>query len=229
MIRTVALGLLSLSALAAPPAWAARPFTTDDAGVLERGACELEGYGASARQRGAPKLTRWWLQSSCGVGARTQLALGAGVDRGGGARSTGVGLFGKTALTAPSDAGVNVSLAYGASTARATGDRWRYQGGGAALIGTLRSGVSTWSANLGWNRDAVARQSSTTWALAWERPVATGLDAGVEVFGDDRESPWVGVGLRWAVADGWSLDTSLAQQTNSARTRLLTAGFKLGW
>lgn len=229
MIRTTALILTTLGALAATPTWAARPFATEDASVMDAGECELEPSAVRTRARGGVKQSRWWVQAACAVGERTQLGLGGGAERGEGLRRHAVALFGKTALHHHSDQGPNFSLAYGAETGRERGDRWRYQGAGVALVASQRLGVSTWSANLGWSRDAIARRSSTTWALAWERPVIASLDAGVEVYGDDRESAWVGIGLRWGVSDSLSLDASFARQTNSARTRVLNTGLTLGW
>ena len=224
-----ALSLLTLTLWACTPAQAARPFVTEDAGVLDRGSCEFEASYGSASQRGSAKQHRWWLQPVCGVGARTQLAIGTGAVHGDGVRIKGVAVLGKTWLTTPTDDGPNLALAYGASTAKEAGDRWRHDAKALNLVGTLRSGVSTWSANLGWSRDVIARQTSTTWALGWERPVFDGLDAGIDVFGDDREDPWLNLGLRWTVADGVWLDTSYARQANAARARSLNVGLRLGW
>ena len=229
MNRVVALALITLGALAAAPAWAARPFATEDASVMEAGECELEPSAVRTRARGGAKQSRWWVQAACAVRDGTQLGVGGGAERNGGLRRHAVAVFGKTALRHHSDQGPNFSLAYSAETGRERGDRWRYQGAEVALVASHRLGVSTWSANLGWSRDADARRSSTIWALAWERPVTTRLDAGVEVYGDDREAAWVGIGLRWALSDALSLDASFARQTNSARTRVLNTGLTFGW
>lgn len=223
------LGVLTLALCAAAPARAARPFVTEDAGVLERGSCEFEASYGVARQRGSANQRRWWLQPVCGVGARTQLAIGTGAIHGQGLRAKGVAVLGKTWLTTPTEDGPNLAIAYGASTSKESGDRWRHDAKSLNLVGTLRSGASTWSANLGWSRDVIGRVSSTTWALGWERPVLEGLDAGIDVFGDDREAPWLNLGLRWAVREGLWLDTSYALQTNSARARSFNVGMRLGW
>jgi hypothetical protein len=220
---------LGLALCCALPAHAARPFVTEDAGVLERGSCEFEAAYGNLRQRGSPTQRRWWLQPVCGVGARTQIALGGGVSTADGVRSKGLALLGKTWLTTPSDDGPNLAIAYGASMAREPGDRWRHDGKLLNLVGTLRSGESSYSANLGWARDVLGKRSSTTWSLGWERPVLEGLEAGVDLFGDDREAPWLNLGLRWTVSEGVWLDAALARQTNAARARALNLGLRLGW
>jgi hypothetical protein len=223
------LGLLALALCAAGPAQAVRPFVTEDPGVLDRGSCEFEASYGIARQRGSAKQRRWWLQPICGVGARTQIAIGTGAIHSEGLRSKGVALLGKTWLTTPTDDGPNLAIAYGASRSQEPGDRWRHDAKTLNLVGSLRSGASTWSANLGWSRDVIGRSSATTWALAWERPVAEGLDAGIEVFGDDHEAPWLNLGLRWAVREGVWLDAGYARQTNAARANALNLGLRLGW
>jgi hypothetical protein len=223
------LGPLTLTLLAAGSAQAVRPFVTEDAGVLDRGSCEFEASYGVARQRGSANQRRWWLQPVCGVGARTQIALGTGAVHGQGVRTQGVALLGKTWLTTPTDDGPNLAIAYGVSTSKESGDRWRHDAKTLNLAGSLRSGASTWSANLGWSRDVIGRSSGTTWALAWERPVVERLDAGIEVFGDDHEAPWLNVGLRWTVREGVWLDAAYASQTDAARARALNVGLRLGW
>lgn len=223
------LTLCALALCAATPALAVRPFVTEDAGVLDRGSCEFEASYSVAGQRGSARQRGWWLQPVCGVGARTQVAVGTGAVHGDGVRVNGLAVLGKTWLNTPSDDGPNFAVVYAASTAKEPGDRWRHDAKFVNLAGSLRSGASTWSANLGHSRDVIARQTSTTWSLGWERPVWEGLDVGFDLFGDDREAPWLNLGLRWAVGEGVWLDTSYARQTNAARARLLNLGLRLGW
>lgn len=222
-------GLSFLALLCSAPAHAARPFVTEDAGVLDRGSCEFEASYGRTRQKGSATQRRWWLQPVCGVGLRTQIAIGGGASSAGGLRSKGLGVLGKTWLITPSDAGPNLAIVYGASMGREPGERWRHDAKLLNLAGTWRFGESSFGVNLGWARDVIGRSNSTTWSLGWERPVAEGLEAGIDLYGDDREAPWVNVGLRWAVKDGVWLDAALSQQTNAARARALNVGLRLGW
>lgn len=58
-----------------PPADAARPLVTDDAGVLEAGECEIETFIERSRVRGEPAYLGGSVQPGCGIGLRTQLSL----------------------------------------------------------------------------------------------------------------------------------------------------------
>lgn len=220
-------GALALSA--AWPALAVRPFITEDAGVLESGKCEFEASFGRSKQRGAVRQSRWWLQPVCGLGGRTQLALGTGAESGGGLRTSGITALAKTWLTTPSDQGLNLALAYGASTAKAPGQGWRHDSKLVNLVGTWKLGSATLGANLGWLRDVPAKRTSTTWSLGIEHPIGEGLDVGFDVFGDDREAPAGNLGLRWTVHEGLWLDAAYARQFNAARAQALNVGLRLGW
>ncbi len=69
---------LVVMACAALPlaAQAGRPLATEDAGVLDAGSCEFEAFAATERATASPVLRSHAFQVGCGVGARTQLALG---------------------------------------------------------------------------------------------------------------------------------------------------------
>src|SRR2546423_8806415 len=75
--------------LLSPATWAGRPFTTEDAGVIAAGACELETFGAHARASADPSDRGGWGQFGCGIGFDTQLAVGAGRFRSGAESRTG--------------------------------------------------------------------------------------------------------------------------------------------
>jgi hypothetical protein len=74
-------GLLSTAASVlglVSAAWAGRPLVTEDAGVLNRGECEIENFAGRADN---PTLNALWAQVGCGTGVNTQLAIGAGRER----------------------------------------------------------------------------------------------------------------------------------------------------
>lgn len=229
MAHTLALTLGALALSAALPALAARPFVTEDAGVLERGQCEFEASFGQIKQRGAGKQRRWLLQPVCGLGWRSQLAIGTGAQSGDGLRIQSLSVLGKTWLLPPSDTGPNLALSYAGGMSKISGDRWRHDAKLVNLAATQRLGASTVGLNVGWLRDVIGRQSSTVWALGWEHPVADGLDIGVDLFGDDREAASGNLGVRWTVSDGVWLDAAYARQFNAARAQSLNLGLRLGW
>jgi hypothetical protein len=62
------------TALTITPAFAGRPLQTEDASVLARGECEVEGSTARLSAADAAERSEA-LQLGCGIGVSTQLAL----------------------------------------------------------------------------------------------------------------------------------------------------------
>lgn len=221
----------ALLALAASPAIAGRPFATEDAGVLAAGECELEAYVLRQTARDAPKETGWWIQPGCGIGYRTQLALGGGRTKVESDRFSAAALSGKTWLREATDGQTGFTLAYAIGGEKAPGASFRHES--TAVTAVVTSPLAKdWllHANLGWGRAQSERLNTTTWALALERSGESGFDVGAEVYGDDRDSPWLGVGARYALRpEKFFVDFSWAMQANSARARLITIGMKLAF
>lgn len=223
-----ALGALALACLC-PPALAGRPIVTEDAGVLDRGACEVETFGLRATERATPSTTGLSVQFGCGVGYRSQVALAATSARSDGQTERGLALVGKTALNEPTDTGPAWTLAWGLDAVKPSGDSLDHE---TTFLNGVVSLPITKSlklhANLGWSHSQSASQSTTGWAVALERSLPAGIDLLGEVFADDRErSPWVQIGVRWAaVPDKLFLDASWGMQTSSSRPKALTIGLK---
>ena len=225
------LGSISLAALLAASsttALAGRPLATEDAGVVERGACEVESFLARATERGSPAVNGASLQLGCGIAGNSQVALALATARGGGESERGIALNGKTALGEPAN-GNAWAVSWGLAAVRPDGGSMKHES-------SFINGVYTRAiddalklhANLGWSRSQSARQSTTGWALALERSMPASIDLMGEVFGNDRDSaPWVQVGLRWTVVpEKFFLDTSLGRQMNSNRPQQFTLGLK---
>jgi len=225
------LGTLSLTTLllaGGTTAWAGRPLATEDAGVIERGACEVESFFAHATERASPSISGASVQLGCGIAGNTQVALAVATARGGGETERGIALNGKTALGEPAN-GNAWAVAWGLAAVRPDGGSMKHET-------SFINGVYTRAiddalklhANLGWSRSQSARQSTTGWALALERSMPASIDVMGEVFGNDRDSaPWVQVGLRWTVVpEKFFLDTSLGRQMNSHRPQQFTLGLK---
>lgn len=216
--------LLALSALiVATAANAARPLATDDAGVLERRECEWEGGFDRARVEGVTTRV-FGTQVGCGVGWRTQLAIGVEHARTSGASETLLRLGGKTRLAGDDD-GIALALGYGATHRSGDGDPKGYAGADlTAILSVPIAPGFTSHANLGRvkPRDAAG---ATTWGVALEAELVEGLDLVGEATGARGARPTHAIGLRWAVTRDWTLDASIAVERTEPRTRVLGIGF----
>jgi hypothetical protein len=213
MKQQTTLSIVALAcALCATAAHAGRPLQTEDAGVVERGDCELEG--ASARLKFAGISGReTGLQIGCGVGASTQLALAASGAKAEGVSAHGLEFNGKTTLwtgaAAKDEEAASLALAYALSSVKVSGDKWRHAATelNLAYSRPLPSEL-TLHANLGHARDEIGGTTATTWGLA----------------------PWWNLGLRYtAVPDKLFIDASYGRQMASGRPTLLTVGFKFAF
>lgn len=227
---TIACGLL-LNALAA---LAARPLQTDDAGVIERGGCEVEAVALRHAADGE-RATENSLQLGCGVGWQSQLALGWATTRSEGARESGLSVSGKTGLWRagddPDGEAAALALSWEFLEARMPTGSWRHVGTGLNLLASvpLPDDV-TLHANLGHARNELTRQQSTPWGVGLEH---AGWGEGLhwapmaELFGDDRERPWWNLGGRLTTVPGKVfIDASYGRQFASHRPRLMTLGVK---
>lgn len=205
---------------------AGRPFATEDAGVLERAACEWENVAARATAPDTPRATGLSTQVGCGIGSDLQFALNASRAKSDGERASGLGLAGKWGLWADGES--SLTLAWGSSWSklRGAGTDWD---GAAALLAFSQGLGGGWTAhaNLGRSYSRADRSSVTTWAGLVERQLSDSFDVGAEFFGEGSQRPGFGVGARWRPAPGWTLDASLARSGSTPRERWFTLGFKL--
>lgn len=218
--------LFLLLAAAATGAQAGRPLQAEDAPTMAPGACEFEGASSQWRSDGQTQRQSN-LQLGCGIGWGTEIALQA-------FKPSELALNGKTRFfsTPWRDGDLLLTLAWSTNHRRVEA-AWRRSSAGLILVASAplsRDWVV--HANLGHQRDELARRSSTTWALAAEhnglgeqerwQPMA-------EVYGDDRGRPWVNAALRVAlVPDSAFIDGSLGRRLGSDE-RLLTLGFRLAF
>jgi hypothetical protein len=219
----------ALCAAALAPAIAGRPLETEDAGVLERGSCEVEGYAARLSAPGSRERTHS-LQSGCGVGLSTQLALAVTLSRADD-DAHGAHFGGKTHLwrgEAKDGEAPALTLAYALHGVKLGGQDWRHAASEARLVYSRLLTPALWlHANLGHARDEVSRARSTTWGLALEHATSGAWAPMAELFGDDRDAAWFNLGLRARLArDSWFIDASYGQQMSAAHPRLWTLGFK---
>ena len=215
------------AALGAGAAHAGRPLQTEDAGVIERGACELEGFVQRQSADAEPSVRVGSLQLSCGLPANTQLGVQFQREHASGEHGDSWGVVGKTALVPLAADSAGLTLAYGMrARCAASGSSLRYADHFLNLVATVPTGPWLLHGNLGTAHDHLARLDSTTWA-ALSAPASVGCDAMAEVYGDDRAAPWWNLGLRYtAIAARLFLDASYGRQIDSARARLVSVGFK---
>lgn len=210
---------------------AGRPFATEDAGVLEPKECEWESVASRASTRDAPRETAWNTQIGCGVGLRTQLALAFSRSSVESEHTHSIAVGGKTGLINGGDDGTSVALAYGASSDKGPSDgsyRWNTTAVNLAVSQPLPANW-TLHANLGWSRDRPSKLNTTTWALAGEWAATEAWALGAEVYGDDRDKPWIAVGARWDLSPAWSVNASYAVNRENPRTSEAAVGFKLAF
>jgi hypothetical protein len=211
-------------------AHAGRPLATEDAGILEAGACELEGATARLSAFGA-KARETSLQIGCGVGASTQLALAAASARAQGVSARGLALSGKTGLwQGDGESAAELALAYGADWGKESGDHWRHSGTALNLAYSHPLDDATLHANLGYAHDPQGGEHAVTWGLAFEHNGFGAWAPMAELFGDDRDAPWWNLGLRFtALPDRLSIDASYGRQIASGRPALWTLGFNFAF
>ncbi len=210
------------------PSHAARPFATEDAGVLQPRECEVEASHARVRDQANTRQRGWWLQAACGVAPGTQMGLGTGGERDGADRSRRLALVGKTQVYGLASEGLQLGVAYSVGATRVPHSAWHKDGSLATVVASWPlHEAHTLHVNVGGAR---FDQRSSTWlAAAWEHQLTDTWTVGLETYGTGRRSAWTAGAARWAVTPTFSLDTSYAVQRNAERSKQLSVGMKLGW
>lgn len=225
------LALVALAGAAwAVGAQAARPFNTEDAGVLERGECEFEPVWAREKPRGEAAASTSSVQVACGVGRQTQLALNGARTRGADAHETAATVAGKSRWIDGGERGLSVALAWAAVFSRPEDRGMCFEHSAVSVVGTLPlTGGTTLHGNLGVAHSRAESRSAGTWSFAVEQVLGGGWDVGVEAYGQAREDAWLGTGLRWTLSERLSLNASLATQPRGDRSRAASLGLKLNF
>lgn len=220
-------------------AQAGRPLQTEDAGVLERFDCELEGANQRLRLASASSQEAG-LTVNCGLGLNSQVGLSISrlrVNSNSGNNSnssTGAGLGGKTSLwKGTGEDAPALTLAWGLGYEHEP-SHWRHQERFATLVSSIKAGPGTVHLNLGHVRSRAENRRLTGWNLAYEH---ANFDLGplklapmAEMYGNDRGNARWNLALRATlVPDRAYLDVSWGRQLQTDKARLLTAGFKLAF
>ena len=211
----------AIVALAALPAFAARPLTTEDASILEDKDCQLEAWLDFAH--GA---TQGWLVPACNFGAHVEWQVGvARTHAHGESRFSDAYAQAKTAWRmgeGPWSLGGVAGVVRRGLDARVQ----RWDNPYLLAIATGEFGALSAHGNIGWSRDRETERDATPWGVAVEyaaHPRATLL---AEAFGLNRERPFLRAGLRHAAIEKrLDLDVSVVTRAHGARSeRLLSIG-----
>ena len=224
-------GLLVAAFLVSQTAHAGRPLQTEDAGVLERGACEIELAVGRERADVSSTTDAGRAQFGCGIGFRSQVALAFAREHGGGDRSDLAAVVGKTWLRELTEEQTGITLAWSAGVVHPRGGGTERDAYEIRAVVTHPAGPWLLHGNLGWLRSETEHRDGTVWGAAVERTGLLGpIDAMLEFFGASSEKRWANAGLRWNVAPGsLSIDGSYGRQTGSAGSTLVTLGMKLAF
>jgi len=219
--------LLALALLPAANCEAARPLTTDDAGVQAPGECESDSYAGRALARHLPGSAAATTQFGCGVFGHTYLGVAYARRLNPGDVEQTLALIGKTSWAEVSEDAAGYALSWGTVGRKVRGTALRYDGWYATLVRTagLPAGW-TGHANVGATYQHDSHRLTARWALAVEHTLAGSLRAGLETFADNHDrAPWLQAGARCDVlARGLSINASFGTQLDASRNMLATAG-----
>ena len=222
------------AALLSSVAHAGRPLQTEDAGVLERSACEIEGASLRNAVVGE-RSTNNDLGLGCGIGLNSQVGLGLSALRAGSERTRGANLGGKTGLwkSGDGDDASALTLAWGVAAEHTAGG-WKRSRSDLTLVASVPVTAGTVHLNLGHTRTAGSSSRSTNWNAAFEHDgfELLGLKWApmAELFGDDHSARWWNLAARWAMLpEQFFLDLSYGRQVGAAKARLTTLGFKVAF
>lgn len=227
--------LVAAAAFAAD-AFAARPFVTDDARVVDPDGSQVETF--LKRQRTVSERELWFLPAhnfAALAGGRVELTLGGiwlNSQPLGDARS--IVVQAKTLLKPLEANGYGLALSLGALRVAPSGPD-------AAQTNPYANGIASFSfaddryvlhANLGARGDAGAGPGTVraTWGTGAEIQLHERLYGIVETYGERGEKPTRHFGLRfWAVPKRVQIDSTLGFQASAPERRFHTVGLRVLW
>jgi hypothetical protein len=217
-----------LASLPVFEAFAARPFVTDDARVVDPGGYQVEVFYKKQRAFGEQEF---WVLPAHNPGGRVELTLGGyAVNNSIDGNSRAVIGQAKTLLKPLETNGSGYALTLGVLSLRPPGPA-------AHQTNPYLNGIGSFSfaddrfvvhANLGVRRDQRAGMSRATWGVGSEINFTARVIGIVEAYGERRTRPTLHGGLRyWAVPDRVQIDTTLGEERGSPAKRFYTVGMRL--
>lgn len=207
------LALIGSTLTAPDPARAARPMVTDDARIVDDGACQLESWVRRYRAGG----TEAWALPGCNPFGFAEFTLGGAVLRPEDPpRATVLQAQVKTVLRAlrPNDWGAGLAFGTLDTLPGALVDGKANPYAYAPVSASFLDDRLLTHANLGVTRVRDANRSTAlTWGLGLEWTLTPRLLAVAETFGQQGERAQVHAGLRiWAVPDRVQFDAAVGRQ-----------------
>jgi hypothetical protein len=207
-------------------AYAARPMITDDARIVDEGACQLETW--VRRADGASDL---WALPACNFGADTELSLGfARLAGEAGNESTDIVLQAKHLLRPLERDGWGSAVVVGYATRRALSPSRDLLGDFYATL--LNSFAFTQErfvlhTNLGYLHLREVHADRATWGVGAEAMLTPAAWLIAESFGQNVGKPWWQAGLRfWVVPQRVQLDATVGERWGGGE-RWVTIGLRL--
>jgi hypothetical protein len=229
-IRVIAAACaVGIAAIAVEPAYAARPFVTDDARIVDAGGCQIETFYKRQQREGE---SEFWFLPGCTpakVLDQTEFTVGG--------YKTNNSVLGSASTTIAQVKTLIRPL---------TTDGWGF----AATVGAARQpqglspgSDSAWNpyinlvsslsfaqdamvvhVNAGALRDKGVERTLYSWGLGTEIALKGRLAGIAEAYNQEGETPSSQVGLRlWIIPDRWQMDATLGTQNASAARRTWTS------
>ncbi|MCX8049671.1 MAG: hypothetical protein N3A55_08440 [Methylohalobius sp.] len=183
------------------PAFAARPMITDDAGVVEAKACQVETWWQRQRKR-----EEFWFQPACNFTGNLELSLGevlvweSGQDH-------SLLVQAKSLFKALADDGWGIGWAAGGLVA--------LNGKGADFYAYVPVSLALAQdrllvhVNVGWQHPQLIDRHQFTWGAGWDAAVTEHAHLVAEVFGQDLDPPGYQAGVYvWVIADRLHLNAT---------------------
>jgi len=208
------------------PAFAARPFVTDDARIVDPGDCQIESFMRNQRQVDESEI---WFVPGCTPGTKTEFSLGGfKLDNADSGTSSTVIAQAKTLLRPLAINGYGLAFTLGVSHQNPVDPTPRSQWAPFInIIGSLslHDDAVVVHANIGSLQDRTADRTRHTWGIGSEIMLTgTRLSAIVEAYHQEGERPGRQVGLRyWIVPNRFQIDGTYGWQNANPVNRTWTS------
>jgi hypothetical protein len=252
MRRTLAVVPIVLALLASRPAFAARPFNTDDARVVDPDGWQIESY--VKMQRGE-KQTEFWFLPARNFGGkldRFEFTLGGNVvDPAVGGSSNLVVAQVKTLLKPLETNGIGLAVSVGISRLKpgspgevvatpfdittvggdtSTSTHYDPYLNGIASVSVLEDAV-VFHFNAGATRNTSDNKTIGNWGVGAEIRITDRIFGIAETYGLSDEKPAYQAGVRlWAIPARWQVDATYGwQHADPSNLRWISIGVRILW
>ena len=215
--------LTLVAILAATPAHAGRPLSTEDASALGDKVCQVEAWVDKYRD-----ATQAWLVPACNFGGGIEWQFGAARTREDGRSAFSEAYFqAKTVLRSLDQSPWGVGVVAGV-TRKPLAESHRGWSNPYLLVPvTFTLGEEALlHANVGAGHDRAERRTVALWGVAVEAPMAPRTHFVAEAFGENARTPFIRAGLRFsAIAERLDLDlTAVARPGGTRDERYVSLG-----